>query len=116
MRFVLLSIFLSLALFLAPAHAIVAPKVTLNWTQSSSPNLADNCIYRGLVQGGPYVQIACTPSPVITYPDSTVVRGTVYYYVVTAVDNNSIESPFSNEIKAIVPGINPPTGLTAIIQ
>lgn len=97
-------------------HGITPPKVTLNWTQSTSPNLANNCIYRGLTTGGPYTQLFCSASPSTQYVDSTVTRGTTYFYVVTAIDINGIESINSNETKAIVISVTPPTNVTSISQ
>jgi fibronectin type 3 domain-containing protein len=38
-----------------------------------------------------------------TFTDSTVVAGTTYFYVVTAVDGSGTESAYSNEAKAVVP-------------
>lgn len=101
---------------LGHAKAAVAPQVTLNWTQSTSPNLADNCVYRGAVTGGPYTQLACSAAPIVTYPDTTVIRGNTYYYVVTAVNTSGIESGYSNEIKVVVPSVTPPTNLTFTVQ
>ena len=38
-----------------------------------------------------------------SYTDATVQAGHRYYYVVTAVDSNRVESAFSHEISANVP-------------
>jgi fibronectin type 3 domain-containing protein len=38
-----------------------------------------------------------------TYTDSTVSSGQTYYYVATAVDDNSEESGYSNEAQAVIP-------------
>jgi fibronectin type 3 domain-containing protein len=37
------------------------------------------------------------------YTDSTVVSGTTYYYVATAVDGSSKESGYSNQAPAVIP-------------
>jgi fibronectin type 3 domain-containing protein len=41
--------------------------------------------------------------PTTSYADSTVQSGTTYYYVVTSVGTDSVESPYSNQVTAIVP-------------
>lgn len=77
--------------------------VDLSWTASTSTVVGYN-IYRGTVNGGPYT-IKLNPSPVsgVTYTDTTVVAGQLYYYVVTAVDSSGNESVYSNQASATVP-------------
>jgi fibronectin type 3 domain-containing protein len=93
------------------------PAANLTWVQSTSPNIASNCVYRGTVSGGPYTLIT---SPCITattsYQDTTVVRGNTYYFVVTAVNTSGVESANSNQATAVIPSINPPTNLTETSQ
>ena len=38
------------------------------------------------------------PSTAFSYTDSTVVHGTTYYYVVTAIGPGNVESVFSDEV------------------
>ncbi len=73
--------------------------ISLDWI-NTEPDLASYNVYRDTVSGGPYTQIA---SGVLTsdYVDNTVVDGTTYYYVVTAVDTNDDESGYSNESSTI---------------
>jgi hypothetical protein len=74
-------------------------KIKLAWTQSTSPNITTNRVYRSTTSGGPYTlvtSIAATTS----YTDSGLTTGKTYYYVVTAVDSNGVESPGSNEAHA----------------
>ena len=71
-------------------------KVTLHWTQSISPNVAQNKIYRSTVNGGPYMVIA-TVTASSQYNNTGLTSGTTYYYVVTAVNGSGQESPFSNQ-------------------
>jgi hypothetical protein len=74
-------------------------KIKLTWTQSTSPNITTNNVYRSTVSGGPYAlvrSIAATTSNT----DSGLTTGTTYYYVVTAVDSNGVESPGSNQASA----------------
>jgi fibronectin type 3 domain-containing protein len=44
-----------------------------------------------------------TPLNALTFDDSTVTSGDTYYYVVTAVDNDGVESLYSNQATANVP-------------
>jgi fibronectin type 3 domain-containing protein len=39
----------------------------------------------------------------VSYTDSTVLNGTTYYYVTTAVDASGNESLYSNEAVAVIP-------------
>jgi fibronectin type 3 domain-containing protein len=55
------------------------------------------------VSGGPYTKINSALVTVLNYTDSTVVSGTTYYYVVTAVDSSGTESVYSNEVSAVIP-------------
>jgi fibronectin type 3 domain-containing protein len=77
--------------------------VGLNWSPSTSTVSGYN-IYRGTTPSGPY-PTKLNPSLLTTeqYSDSTVVSGQTYYYVVTAVDSNNVESVDSNQATAIVP-------------
>jgi hypothetical protein len=84
--------------------------VVLNWTQSTSPNISGNCTYRSAVSGGPYTQLACIPAAT-TWQDASPLAG-YDYYVVTAVNNQSIESAYSNEAEVFIPTVAPPTDLS----
>jgi len=73
-------------------------KIALSWTQSSSPNLQYNRIYRSTTSGGPYTMVAQV-TPRTTYNDS-VPSGATRYYVVTAVNTSGVESAYSNQASA----------------
>lgn len=77
--------------------------VSLFWSPSPSSVVGYN-VYRGITSGGPYPS-RLTPSPLLTTSlvDNTVMGGTTYYYVATSVDQNSVESIYSNQIIATVP-------------
>jgi Big-like domain-containing protein/ASPM-SPD-2-Hydin domain-containing protein/carboxypeptidase family protein len=81
----------------APSH-----RADLSWIASTSTVVGYN-VYRGSKSGGPYVLITSAPVVLTSYTDSTVLGGGTYFYVVTAVDGNSIESSFSNEAQAVIP-------------
>ncbi len=74
--------------------------VDLTWTAST--DVAGYNIYRGTVSGGPYTMINSSLDSTTNYSDSTVVSGT-YYYVATAVNSESQESAYSNQVTAIIP-------------
>jgi fibronectin type 3 domain-containing protein len=75
--------------------------VDLTWTPST--DVAGYNIYRGTVSGGPYTMINSSLDSTTNYSDSTVVSGTTYYYVATAVNTESQESAYSNQVTAIIP-------------
>jgi hypothetical protein len=81
------------------ATAIGKKKIRLQWTQSSSPNVTQNNIYRSTASGGPYTLVA-TIAATTSYNNAGLTSGTTYYYVVTAVNNSGLESATSNEASA----------------
>ena len=73
-----------------------ARSISLKW----SPVADTTCynVYRSLTSGGPYSKIAdCHVTNRCTYPDTSVVNGNIYYYVVTSV-TQGVESLYSNEV------------------
>jgi fibronectin type 3 domain-containing protein len=76
--------------------------VDLSWNASASAVVGYN-VYRGSQSGGPYTQINSALNATTTYTDATVLGGQTYFYVVTAVDGNNVESTFSNQVQAVVP-------------
>ncbi|MHA6529130.1 fibronectin type III domain-containing protein [Paenibacillus sp. BAC0078] len=71
-------------------------KIDLQWASFS--DAASYTVKRSLTAGGPYTTIVSDVTD-LTYVDHSVVNGTTYYYVVTAL-RNKIESPNSNEVSA----------------
>jgi hypothetical protein len=77
--------------------------------QNQFHNLTDYKIYRAAVSGGPYTCIGTNVNSLTSYLDTNVVVGQTNYYAVTFqfTDNSGNatihESPFSNELKAVVP-------------
>jgi hypothetical protein len=80
----------------------VQHSVALTWTASTSTISGYN-VYRGAVSGGPYTKINSSPVAILTYSDSTVLSGSTYYYVTTAVDSSGDESVYSNAASAPIP-------------
>ena len=76
--------------------------VDLSWEPSVSSVIGYN-VYRGTTPGGPYpLKLNSSPQPGAQFVDHTVSSGT-YYYVATSLDPDSVESSYSNEVKAVVP-------------
>jgi fibronectin type 3 domain-containing protein len=88
-------------------------QVTLTW--NSSAGASSYSVYRGTATGGESATAIATGVTATPYVDGTVVNGTTYYYVVTAL-NNVGPSSKSNEASATpqlaAPGT--PSGLTAM--
>jgi hypothetical protein len=75
--------------------------VSLSWNADTSP-VQGYYVYRGGQSGGPYTKISAL-QPVTSYTDASVVSGQTYFYVVTALGTNSLESAFSNQAIATIP-------------
>ena len=71
--------------------------VTLDWDANSESDLDSYNVYRSTTSGI-YGAAIVTGISVNSYIDNTAVNGTVYYYVVTAVDTDTNESTYSNEV------------------
>ena len=80
----------------APPHS-----VDLSWNASQSAGVVGYNVYRGT--DGPYSRINVGLEASTTYTDATVSAGTTYYYVVSAVDSQGLESSYSNDAKAEIP-------------
>jgi hypothetical protein len=76
--------------------------VALNWDKSKS-EVAGYFVYRSSKSSGPYAKLNSHANPDTSYTDSSVSSGQIYYYVVTAVNSENIESSFSNEISVTIP-------------
>src|SRR5208282_421539 len=77
------------------------PSVSLRWQAAS--NILGYFVYRASNSGGPYARL--TPSVVssLQYVDSMVVPGQTYYYVVTSIGSDNVESSYSNQAEAPIP-------------
>jgi fibronectin type 3 domain-containing protein len=70
--------------------------VSLDWNDNGESDLASYSVYRSTTSGSYGAALASNVSS-SAYVDNTAVNGTTYYYVVTAVDNGSNESAYSEE-------------------
>jgi fibronectin type 3 domain-containing protein len=59
-------------------------------------------MYRSTISGSSYGLLASALSQA-TYSDQSVISGTIYYYVVTVVNDTGQESTYSNETRVTVP-------------
>ena len=83
----------------------VAPiqhSVALSWAPSSS-DVAGYNVYRGSQSAGPYAKINSSIEGSTDYADDSVSAGNSYYYEVTSVDANGMESIPSQPVAASVP-------------
>ncbi len=82
------------------AFKLAAHSVAVSWKASASKNITGYNVYRSTIPGGYYGLVGSTAS--LAYTDSTVVSGTTYYYVTTAVDSQGQQSGYSNQVIATV--------------
>ncbi|OHB55781.1 MAG: hypothetical protein A2173_05810 [Planctomycetes bacterium RBG_13_44_8b] len=75
--------------------------VSLNWYNNSEADLAGYNIYRSTTNSSGYTVLNGALVTSSDYTDNTVINGTAYWYVVTAVDISDNESDYSNEVWAI---------------
>src|SRR6266705_1265084 len=87
------------------ASAQVTHSVALTWIASTTSTVTGYNVYRSTVSGTGYAKInsSLVLAPLVSYTDTSVLTGTTYYYVTTAVDSSSNESTNSNEATAIIP-------------
>jgi hypothetical protein len=76
--------------------------VTIAWI-TNWPNIAGYNVYKATVSGGPYTKLNSSLNTPTSYTDATVQDGQTYYYVVTEVNSNNIESVYSSAVSAVIP-------------
>ena len=86
----------------ASATAGGAHSVSLSWSESGS-NVEGYNMYRGTQSGGPYSKENSALDTTTSYSDGNVQAGNSYYYVVTSVSSDGVESSDSNQAVAAVP-------------
>jgi fibronectin type 3 domain-containing protein len=85
------------------AYTIFSPaaSVTLAWDASPSPNVVGYRLYYGTASRAYTHSLATGSATTVTV--SNLVRGTTYYFAVTAIDEFGLESDFSEEISYMPP-------------
>jgi fibronectin type 3 domain-containing protein len=76
----------------------------LTWNASTSAVVGYR-VYRSDSSGTSYTPLTGEAFDALTYSDTTVAAGTIYYYVVTAIAAAGDESTHSNQVKAVVPSL-----------
>jgi fibronectin type 3 domain-containing protein len=76
--------------------------VDITWNQSPSTDVQGYKVYRSQTSGGPYTSISGT-IPELLFTDSSVLSGATYFYVVTSIDVNGVESEPTAEVSAQIP-------------
>lgn len=76
--------------------------VSLKWSDTSSGVSGYN-VYRGTVSGGPYGRLNGSLDAGTSYTDQAVTSGKTYYYVVTSVGTDNVESVFSSQVSVTIP-------------
>ncbi len=84
--------------------------VSLNWSDNSEIDINGYNVFRSTTSGGPYTRINENLLTSSDYNDNSVTNGTLYYYVVTAVDTSSNESANLGQVAAR-PQLNPIVGI-----
>ena len=86
----------------APPSPPVTHSVSLSWDSSTNPKIISYSVYRSIIRGASYGLLASAIAA-STHNDQGVQSGTIYYYVVTAVDDAGHESAYSNEMRVTIP-------------
>jgi fibronectin type 3 domain-containing protein len=80
-----------------------AHSVRLNWGPSTSV-VVGYYVYRSTTSSeGPWIRLSASVDTALSYTDSTVQGGQVYFYAVSAVSFNGRESDLSNVVLAEIP-------------
>jgi hypothetical protein len=79
--------------------------VSLDWNNNSESDMNGYNVYRSTTSGSGYTKLNGTLLSNSAYTDNSVINGTTYYYVVTAVDTLSNESGYLSQVSA-TPGIH----------
>jgi hypothetical protein len=74
--------------------------VALGWDDYGGTTLAGYNVYRSTTSGGDYNKLNDSLLTDTYYEDYTILLDTTYYYVVTAVDTDSNETDYSNEVSS----------------
>jgi len=74
--------------------------ISLDWNNNNESDLAGYNVYRSITSGSGYSKLNSSLVTTSAYADNTVINGTTYYYVVTAVNTGNYESAYSGQVSA----------------
>lgn len=77
-------------------------QVSLSWGASTS-QVIGYYVYRGTQSRGPYSQVNSMADTATTFSDESVSAGQTYFYVVTALGKDGVQSAYSNQVTAVIP-------------
>jgi hypothetical protein len=80
----------------------VPHSVSLTWTGSTSAVIGYN-VYSSTVSGGPYTRLNTFAIATTNYTDASVEAGRTYYFVVTSISPDNVESAYSRQVSVIIP-------------
>lgn len=99
-----------------PANLTIIPgnnSVFLDWDDYGQPGFLEFRISRSTTMGGPYTQVGTSASS--NFIDSNAVNDTTYYYTVTSVNADNLESTSSTEVNGVPLFIPEPPNFLFII-
>ena len=95
-------ILVGVSVFVDAAHANVGNTIGLEWDANTEPTLAGYDIHVSYDCGGPYTIIGTTDNNTTEFWWDEIFPGDNYYFVVTAFNDEGLESGYSNEVCAYV--------------
>lgn len=75
-------------------------RVAVSWVSGGSPGVTGYHVYRGTAEKGPFARLTEQPVRATRFPDPTVKPMTAYYYAVSAVTADGLESRLSAPVRA----------------
>ena len=81
-------------------------KVFLSWSNNPESNILGYNVYRRSEQETDYSKINSTPVLFINFIDTDLENYVTYYYRITALSNNGLESSYSDEVE-VIPAFTP---------
>ena len=87
------------------AHISAAQQVRLEWDSNPQPNILGYNLYRSEQPNVFSSPINSTLIRTTSFVDATARAGQMYFYVLTAVTDNGLESSPSNQVEAAIPSL-----------
>jgi fibronectin type 3 domain-containing protein len=84
--------------------APVQHSVSLAWDPSPSTDIVSYVLYRRTGTTGSFTKVGSTNNTATTFTDTTVQGNQTYFYQVTCVDSNNLESDVDGPVTATTPG------------